>query len=88
MKQVLIRLELEAVLIRSRWSMCWRMRLSIGPASPLCSLSRIEVVVQMLMMRIDLELIGCFKQFLFDLDKMFEGDSLLIYTICQEHLLL
>ncbi|KAA6368433.1 MAG: hypothetical protein EZS28_036039, partial [Streblomastix strix] len=40
------------------------------------------------MMRIDLELVGCSISFLFDLDMMGEGDNLLTYIICQEHLLL
>ncbi|KAA6375538.1 MAG: hypothetical protein EZS28_028938 [Streblomastix strix] len=64
------------------------MRLSIGLVKPLCQLLHTEAVVQLLMMRIDRELVGCSKSFLFDLGKIDEGVSLLIYIICQEHLLL
>ncbi|KAA6329984.1 MAG: hypothetical protein EZS28_053552 [Streblomastix strix] len=88
MKLLLTKLGLEGVPIGSRQSMCWRTRLSIGLVNPLCQLLHNAVIVQLLMMRIDPELVGCSISFLFNLDKMGKGDNLLIYTICQEHLLL
>ncbi|KAA6367073.1 MAG: hypothetical protein EZS28_037402 [Streblomastix strix] len=88
MKSLLTELELECVLIRFRLFMYQRMCLSIGLVNLLCSLSRIEVIVLLLMMRIERELDGCSTSFIFDLDKIADGDSLLIHIIHQEHLLL
>lgn len=88
MNSLLKKLETENVPIEFSSSMCMGILPSIGLINPLCTLSHIEAIVLLLIIRINRELIIYSISFLFDLDRMNENDSLLIYIIYCELLLL